>query len=294
MNRYSARAGWAFFLLLTLAGCAATSASPKVSGTITPPTSPDALSGERPGYVIGYLKPAELPSSQAFLPPPPAAGSAALAADEEAYRSTRVLRDTPRWALAAKDADLTFPNAARTFSCALGIPISEEATPHLNMLIRRVRADASRANDKAKALYKRKRPYLAHGDASCTPKEKHKDDSYPSGHTSIGWAWALVLAEIAPDRMDAIFSRGLAYGESRVVCGVHWMSDIQAGRIVGAATVSRLHGDPVFAAQIELARKEVEAARAAGAKPAVDCAAEAQALAAGQSGAPLKNSPLAK
>ena len=150
------------------------------------------------------------------------------------------------------------------------------------MLIRRVRADASRANDGAKDLYKRQRPYLAHGDASCTPEEKHKDDSYPSGHSSIGWAWALVLAEIAPDRADAIFARGLAFGESRVVCGVHWRSDIEAGHVVGASTVSRLHADPVFAAQLDLARKEIEAARAAGAKSPLDCAAEAKALATGR------------
>ena len=272
MKTYPVRIGWAFLAFLMLAGCA----------TVSPPTSPDGLSGGRPGYVIGYLNPAELPSGQAFLPPPPAAGSAALAADEEAYKSTRKLRDTPRWALATKDADLTFPNAAETFSCVLAMPISQEATPHLNMLIRRVRADASRANDKAKDLYKRQRPYLAHGDASCTPQEKHKDDSYPSGHSSIGWAWALVLAEIAPDRADAIFARGLAFGESRVVCGVHWSSDIEAGRVVGASAVSRLHADPVFAAQLELARKEIEAARAAGAKSPLDCAAEAKALAIGQ------------
>jgi acid phosphatase (class A) len=150
------------------------------------------------------------------------------------------------------------------------------------MLIRRVRADASRANDKAKDLYNRKRPYVAHGDTSCTPKEKHKDDSYPSGHSSIGWAWALVLAEIAPDRADAIFARALAFGDSRVVCGVHWKSDIEAGRIGGASTVSRLHLDPVFKAQLELARKEVEAARAAGAKSPLNCAAEAQALSIGR------------
>ncbi len=280
MNIHSARAGLVFLAFLILAGCAATSASQKGTGAMTPPTSPDGLSGGRPGYVVGYLKPSELPSSRAFLPPPPAAGSAALATDEEAYKSTRTLRDTPRWALAARDADLTFPNAARTFSCALDMPISQEATPHLNMLIRRVRADASRANDKAKNLYKRKRPYVAHGDASCTPKEKHKDDSYPSGHASIGWAWALVLAEIAPDRADAIFARGLAFGESRVICGVHWKSDIEAGRVVGASAVSRLHADPVFAAQLGLARKEIEAARAAGAKSSLDCAAEALALAA--------------
>lgn len=270
MHKHSARMGWVFLALWTLVGCAA----------LTPPTLPDGLSGGRPGYVIGYLTPEQLPNSQAFLPPPPVAGSAALAADEEVYQVTRGLRDTPRWALAAKDADLSFPNAASTFSCALGMPISQEATPHLNMLIRRVRADASRANDKAKDLYKRKRPYVAHADVSCTPNEKHKDDSYPSGHASIGWAWALVLAEIAPDREDAIFARGMAFGESRLVCGVHWKSDVDAGRIVGAATVSRLHADAVFKAQLELARKEIEAARTAGAKPLLDCAAEAKALSA--------------
>jgi acid phosphatase (class A) len=246
--------------------------------TVVAPTSPAELSQGRPGYVIGYLAPAQLPDTLALLPPPPAAWSSALAADEDAYRSTRKLRDTPRWAQAAKDADLTFPNATATFSCALAMPISEAATPHLNMLLRRVRADASRANDKPKDFYQRKRPYLAHGDASCTPHEKHRDDSYPSGHASIGWAWALALAEIAPERAHAVLARGFAFGQSRVVCGVHWASDVEAGRVVGASTLSRLHADPVFAAQLSAARREIEAAHAAGLKSPLDCAAEAQVL----------------
>jgi acid phosphatase (class A) len=120
---------------------------------------------------------------------------------------------------------------------------------------------------------------MTHGDASCTPQEKHNDDSYPSGHSSIGWAWALTLAEIAPERADALLARGFAYGQSRVICGVHWQSDVEAGRVVGASTVSRLHADPVFAAQLAGARKEIESARAAGLKSPLDCAAEARALA---------------
>jgi acid phosphatase (class A) len=71
----------------------------------------------------------------------------------------------------------------------------------------------------------------------------------------------------------------LAFGQSRIVCGVHWKSDVEAGRVVGAAVVARLHAEPVFAAQLAAARKEVAAARAAGAKSPLDCAAEAQALA---------------
>jgi acid phosphatase (class A) len=247
--------------------------------TVVAPTDPAGLSGGRPGYVIGYLAPAQLPDSLAILPPPPAAGSAAFAADADAYRSTRKLRDTPRWALAVSDADLGFPHAAQIFSCALDLPISAEATPHLNILLRRVRADASRVTDKAKDHYKRQRPYLMYGEASCTPQYKYKNDSYPSGHTSIGWAWALTLAEIAPERADAVLARGVAYGQSRVICGVHWQSDIDAGRVTGAAAVSRLHADPVYAAQMAAARKEIEKARAAGLKSPQDCAAEARALA---------------
>jgi acid phosphatase (class A) len=262
---------WLVLSLVLVGGCA----------SVTTPTPPTELPEVRPGYVAGYLEPKELPDSRALLSAPPAAKSAALAADEETYRATRALRTTPRWEQAAKDAELLFPKATEHFSCTLGISISAEATPHLNMLLRRVRMDSSRSTDKAKDHYQRLRPFMVTKDAICTPQEasRFKADSYPSGHASIGWAWALVLAEADPDRTDAILARGLAFGQSRVVCGVHWKSDVEAGRIMGAGTVSRLHANPVFVAQLAEARKEIAAARAAGAKPMLDCAGEARALA---------------
>ncbi|MEI7614348.1 MAG: phosphatase PAP2 family protein [Betaproteobacteria bacterium] len=254
--------------LLALTGCA----------SVAPSTSAEELTDPQTGYIIGYLARNEVPNSLKFLPLPPATGSAALAADEATYQATRQLRDTPRWVMAVKDADLSFPNAARTFSCALDIDIAQEATPHLYTLLRRVRGDASRATDPAKHFYKRQRPYLAHGDTSCTPQHPLKAESYPSGHTSIGWAWALILSEIAPERAETILARGVAYADSRIVCGVHWKSDTDAGRVVGAAVVSRLHTKPEFNAQLALAHKEIEAARAAGKPSSLDCVAEAQAL----------------
>jgi acid phosphatase (class A) len=261
---------WPCLVLALLCGCAS-----------TPPPPPTELTETRHGYVVGYLQPDQWVDSLALLPPPPAPGAAVFAGDEERYKATRSLRDSPRWLQANKDANLAFPKATEVYSCALAIPISAQATPHLNMLLRRVRADASRAVDKAKDNYKRKRPYAQFGESSCTPKEdaRMRPDSYPSGHTSIGWAWALTLTEIAPDRSVAILARGISFGESRMICGVHWHSDIEAGRIVGAATVSRLHADPVFVAQMALAKKEIDSARAAGLKPALDCAAESRVLA---------------
>jgi acid phosphatase (class A) len=252
-----------------------------MGGCASVATPPTVLPEVRPGYVAGYLEPNEWPDSKALLPVPPAQDSAAQAADEAIYRATRKLRDTPRWAEAAKDAELLFPQATDHFSCALGIPISAEATPHLNMLLRRVRMDASRATDKAKDSYQRPRPFMARKDAICTPAEQSrlKADSYPSGHASIGWAWALVLAEADPGNADAIFARGLSFGQSRVVCGVHWASDLDGGRVMGAATVSRLHANPVFNAQLAQASREIAAARSAGASPRLDCAAQSRALA---------------
>ena len=248
-----------------------------------PPTSPDAVGEFRKGsgYLNGYLNPKQLPNSLALLPPPPAAGSAQAAVDMEIYKRTRALRSTPRWALATQDANLKFPAAASTFSCALGIPVSQEGTPNLNMLLRRTLLDAGLATYAAKDKYNRQRPFVVTGEETCTPAEQpmlSKDGSYPSGHASLGWAWALVLVQAAPQNMDALLQRGYAFGQSRVICGVHWQSDVDAGRLIGAATVARLQSDETFKAQVALARDEIAQAQAKGLKPTADCAAEAAAL----------------
>jgi acid phosphatase (class A) len=249
-----------------------------------PPTSPEAVGEVRKGsgFLNGYLDRKQLPDSLALLPPAPAPGSAQASADLDTLQRTRALRDTPRWLLATKDAELKFPAAAGTFECALQAPISEQGTPNLYMLLRRTLADAGLATYAAKDKYQRQRPFVVTGEPTCTPAEQPalaKDGSYPSGHASAGWAWALVLVQAAPQRMDALLQRGHAFGFSRVICGVHWQSDVEAGRVVGAATVARLQSDPTFAAQVALARDEVTQAQSKGLKPSGDCAAEAAALA---------------
>ena len=250
-----------------------------------PTTNPADLKPLRPGILPGYMAAGSWVDSLALLPPPPAVGSAALAADQAAYQATRVLKDTPRWALAEKDAELSFPKAASTYACALGVNISAEATPHLNMLLRRTLADAGLATYRAKDNYKRTRPFMVANDAICTPSQEEalrKDGSYPSGHASLGWAWALILTEVAPERANALIQRGHAFAQSRAICGVHWQSDVQAGMLVGAGVVAQLHNNADFNAQLGAARLEVAAARAnnaTNATPAQDCAAEAAALA---------------
>jgi acid phosphatase (class A) len=258
--------------ILIFAGCAG----------LQTPVKPVGVPEFRPGIPAGYLPATALPNSLALLPQPPATGSAALAMDEETYRQTRAFRGTPRWDLATQDAELKFPEAAGTFSCAIKAPITEKDTPRLYMLLRRALMDAGLSTYRAKNQYKRTRPFVAYKEASCTPGEESKlmaDGSYPSGHSSLGWAWALILSEIDPEHSDAVLARGRAFSESRVVCGVHWQSDVIEGRFIGASTVSRLHADPVFRADIEAARAELAAVRAKGLKPVRDCEAEARGMA---------------
>jgi acid phosphatase (class A) len=261
-----------FLAIAITAGCASTKQQ----------SGPMAVPEIHPGILAGYLQPEELPNSLDLVPPPPAEGSAALAFDEEVSRRSLALRGTPRWDLAAADAELMFPEAAGTFSCALGIPITESDTPHIYMLLRRTLADAGLSTYSAKNHYQRQRPFMVNNAPICTPDEEEllrKDGSYPSGHTAIGWAWALILSEIAPERADAILARGRAFGESRIVCNVHWHSDVVEGQFMGAAAVARLHADPAFQAELEAAKTEFAAARAKGLEPSRDCGVEIEALA---------------
>jgi len=245
---------------------------------VTIPANPPEL---RPGLLAGYLPRAQLPDSLRLLAPPPVAGSAAQQADDAAYQSTLRLVGSARWQLAARDAVLKFPAAADVFSCTLGTTISEKQTPHLYTLLRRSYVDAGLATYTAKDRYARVRPFLISKLPTCTPAEEAslaKDGAYPSGHAALGWAWGLLLAEMVPEKAQAVLERANAFGQSRQICGVHWLSDIAAGQVVGSAAEARLHADPVFKAQFALAQAELQASMGRGTNEGLDCNAESAAL----------------
>jgi len=244
-------------------------------------TAPAPVPEIRPGLLQGYLG-KELPDSLALLPQPPSGSEAAFMHDQEVSRASQRLKGSPRYVLASADADLTFPQVAGAFACALGVPITEKGAPYLYQVMRRVLTDAGLATYGAKNKYNRVRPFVHYNEATCKPDDDallRKDGSYPSGHTSIGWAWALVLTELAPDRRDALLARGRSFGESRLVCNAHWQSDILEGRAVASGTVALLHSNAEFRSDMNAARHEIDAVRQRGDKVVQDCAAEAAALA---------------
>jgi acid phosphatase (class A) len=251
-------------------------------GSIAAPPGSSRAYVESKGPPPGYLAKGEYPDSVALLPPPPAPESVALALDEQLNRQALELRDTPRWQLAAQDAMTRFPDAAGMLSCALGAPINQQDTPSAYLILRRSVIDVGMSVREVKKHYQRTRPFVVNEQPVCTPtaiRYLKKDGSYPSGHTAAGWAWALIFAEIAPDKADAVLARGWEFGQSRAICNVHWQSDVTQGRVIGATLVARLHANDEFRADLANAREEIAAVRAQGLPPNRDCAAEAKALA---------------
>ena len=266
-------------LIATLSACSTS----QTSSTQTAPAvaTTEEVQEIAPGFLQGYMTEEEQLDSKKFVPIAPQIDSPRQALDTAWANNMLKLRGTPRWNLAIRDADLYFPAAADTFSCSLGIPVTEEDTPALYVLLRRTLADIGLASYSAKNAYQRERPFMVNGGAICTPDEEEalrKDPSYPSGHTSIGWGWALILTELSPGQADALIARGRSFGESRNVCNVHWYSDVVAGRLVGAAAVSKLHENEKFLLAMDAAREDIANARASGSEPTVDCEAEAEAL----------------
>lgn len=207
-----------------------------------------------------YLTIDEVLDSFKFLPPPPADTTAHYAYDREMYEWGKSMRDTPRGKQAIQDANLNDGWIDRDFSEAFGFVLTPENAPQICKLLSNMKEDAGDlATRGAKNYYMRKRPFMVYNEPSATPWDEEslsKNGSYPSGHTSIGWATALVLSEINPARQQEIMQRGYDFGESRVICGAHYQSDVDAGRIVGSAVVSALHNNEGFQQQLAKAKEE--------------------------------------
>lgn len=209
----------------------------------------------------GYLTEVQLPHSLELLPPPPEKKSKAFMRDEEVRESVKKLKGGDRWKSAVVDAEIKFPELSDNFSTVIGFGINEENTPHIYTIMKRVLTDAGLSTYAAKNKYFRTRPFVLHHEGTCYPEQEvvlRSDGSYPSGHAAVGWALALVLAEINPRNSNEILKKGIDFGDSRIICNAHWQSDVDAGRIMGAATVAKLHANVDFVNDMEYAKKEAE------------------------------------
>lgn len=206
------------------------------------------------------LTPQQMPNPVRFLPPPPDKASDAFAYDQSQYRWGKEQRlDSARLSIAVRDADWSIECICREFSEPFGMTISKEATPAIFRLLYVALISADMVGKLPKDFYKRTRPYVYYGEPTIYPQDEEElrnNGSYPSGHTIEGWSAALLLTELNPDRADTILARGYMYGESRVIAGYHWQSDVDAGRLAASAAIARLHADRRFMRLLRKAHRE--------------------------------------
>ena len=163
----------------------------------------------------------------------------------------------------------------------MGVELTTANAPRVTGLLTGSLADTSAVVGQLKGFYKRKRPFLIDQGPICLPRteELMKSFDYPSGHATMSRVVGLLLAEIAPDRAADILARARAFGESRVVCGVHTASAVEAGRTAGSAVVAALHSSAAFEVALNAARVELTALRKKAAPSGASCAAEGATLA---------------
>jgi len=214
------------------------------------------------------------------IPPPPKPGDARDNQDRAIFRATRSFKDSDRWKLAHADHRYGWQDLFNDFRCATNMDIDVTKHPQLKALLDRVGGETGAAGGYLKEQFKRKRPFLIDAGDICIARDEDLINSwdYPSGHATLSWATGLVLAELLPSRATAIMARARAYGESRVICGVHTASAVDAGRTLGAAVVAALHKVPDFNASIDAAKKELAQVPGPAANGAT-CAVEAKILA---------------
>ena len=208
-----------------------------------------------------FLTADEIPTVAKFMPLPPKPTDPAFENDQRRYEWGKKMRKTARGKLAAEDADWRFEYLAKIFSEPFGMTISKDNTPEIWALLERLDKTSEECSHKAKKRLMRTRPFVQFKEPTPVPADEkvlRKNSSYPSGHTTKGWTFALILAEINPERQDEILARGFEYGESRVIVGFHYQSDVDAARVIAPTMLARLHTNKDFIKQFQKAKKEFQ------------------------------------
>lgn len=268
------------FALTVLVACAgaprgAVTTEPRATTTATSGATRDPAAVSAP--ITGFLTTATTPDATAIIPLAPKQGEARNDADWAIFRVTRALEGSERWKLAVNDDSYRPADILKDFSCAMGTELTLQNSPKLSRILSRASQDAANAAAQTKEVYKRMRPFMHNEGNICIARSDGlmKSYDYPSGHASAGWIEGLILAELAPDRGQMLLARARAYGESRVVCGVHNWSAIEGGRTNAAGVYAALQGSAGYRSAIAEAKAELAAARASGKAPdAAACAKE--------------------
>lgn len=207
-----------------------------------------------------YKELSQLPNLLQIMPAPPSFESAEFANDVVRYGWGKQQRlDPERLDMAVADAEwFDHTKVYLRWKDAFGLEITPTETPEIWKLLEASLATTDPMNHETKDFYLRQRPFERFGDDMPTDEEEkvRGRGSFLSGHCMCGWVISLVLAQVAPERANQLFIRGLEYGDSRVIVGAHWQSDIDASFKAGSIGFCALQGCEEFVAQMKKAQQE--------------------------------------
>lgn len=210
-----------------------------------------------------YMPEDQMPDVVKVLPAPPADPSPAFDYDALRYMwGKQQRRDSLRLAMAVRDAIWDLDTTIVILGEHFGHKISKEGTPAIYNVLTRGVTTIEAIRIKPKAHHFRIRPFVYFNEPSIFPQDDEwlsKEGSYPSGHTIRAWACALLMSQINPATAEAVFARAWESGESRVISGCHWQSDVDASRPVAGMGFARLQTCPEF--QRDMARAQEELRR---------------------------------
>lgn len=190
-----------------------------------------------------------------LLPPPPADGSPQQQRELARMLALQQERTPEQVALAKADEE----RSVFRFADVVGKAFTPERLPRTAALFAAVQKTAGAIVYPAKDYWHRIRPFLA--DAAIQPCVfRPRGPSYPSSHATFGTVAGIILADMLPEKAAAIAQRAAAYGENRVIGGVHYPSDVAAGRTAGTVIAAFLFQDQAFLAEYAEARSELRQA----------------------------------
>ena len=220
-----------------------------------------AFSATAQQRIIADISNTPMPNATLYLPAPPDSLSLAFSVDVYQYMLGKTLRNTPRGEQARNDVPYGTEMMITRMAPIIGLEINPENTPNIYQLFTSAISAIGNTCNGPKSYYKRRRPFDRFGEIPFTPERPAslmEQGSYPSAHSMLGWGSALVLSQLAPQYADRLLASGWEYGQSRSIVGVHWQSDIDASRMMSAASIARLVANPAYLEQLRLAREEYD------------------------------------
>ncbi|HEY6486399.1 MAG TPA: phosphatase PAP2 family protein [Candidatus Cybelea sp.] len=191
-----------------------------------------------------YLHPGQL-DLVLFLPPPPDPGSLQERTDQAQVAATIASRSDSQVRSAQEAARSVF-----FFAPSIGPNFDATHDPVTDAFFARIGADVHKLVDQAKDYYQRPRPTGA--------AKRH--GSYPSGHAAFAAAAAVVLSQAVPCKRAEIFKQARAFGQNRILLGLHYPSDIVAGWTSGTLAAYAMMQDAQFQHDLEASKAELRGA----------------------------------